>query len=193
MTDAFNDREAWLTEAANVILDDVLMPIAPHGLERPPFRVSVGWPKGSRGGKTVAQCFKRSVSDDGVNEIFVSPEYVDHGTVLGALTHELIHAIDDCEHGHRGPFAAMARAAGLEGPLTATKPGVVLGCQLDDLAELLGPYPHGKMTGGRRKQATRQRKCECGECGAIWRASATWAAQFVACPCCQSDSIHCDV
>ena len=185
----FDTREAYLTEASALILDEILMPISP-GAERPPLRISVGWPKGSRGGKVVAQCFKRRVSADGVNEIFVTPEIDDPVTVLEALVHEIIHAIDDCESGHRNYFARTARKAGLVGKLTATKAGDALAATLREYSELLGAYPHHRMDTdkGRQRQTTRMLKIKCGGCGFTARASAKWIEEMpstAVCPVCE--------
>ncbi len=75
MNALFPTREAYLTEAANLIPDDLLMGIVEKKYEyaRPNFRVSVGFPKHSRGGKAIASCFSTEASSDGVNEIFINP------------------------------------------------------------------------------------------------------------------------
>src|SRR3954470_1817834 len=100
-------RELWLERAVLA-----LQPLfAEHDITLPAVRVSVGWP--SRGGtgttkRVIGQCWKGMVAADGVQQIFLSPVLDDVSKVLETLVHELIHAVDDCESGHRGAFAKMA-------------------------------------------------------------------------------------
>ena len=169
---AIPDREAWLTEAAGLILSDIVLPAA-YMTDEPPFRVSVGFPTG-RQSKAIAACYKRQVSDDGTNELFVSPECADSMQVLAALVHELIHACDDCESGHRNFFARTARRAGLTGPLTATEAGPQLATTLAQFVLLLGHIPHAAMHLNKRtnKQTTRMLKVSCTDaetCGFSFR------------------------
>lgn len=192
MTASLDTREAWLTEAAAIILDGIIMPHAANsGLRHPPVRITVGWPKGSRGGKkAIGQCFVRAASTDGVNEIFISPEIDEPMVILPVLVHELIHALLDCADGHRGRFATYAKACGLTGPMTATKAGVSLSAQLAELAGALGGFPHARMDvdSHRRIAGTRQLKVSCGHCGFVARTSLMqvmrWADGDRVCPVC---------
>jgi hypothetical protein len=186
----FETREQYLTEASNLILDDLLMPLCAEK-ERPQFRISIGFPKHTRGGKAVAVCFNRASSTDGVNEIFINPEIDEPIQVLEANVHELIHAIDDCVSGHKGFFARVAREAGLAGPLTATVADNNLKSTLEGYIALLGDFPHHKMNteAGRKKDGTRQRKVECTDCGFLFRTSGKQISRIrhdAACPCCDS-------
>jgi hypothetical protein len=192
----FDTRESYLQEAANLILDELIMPaVAAKGFEypRPAFRISVGWPKHSRGGKAVAQCFTREASTDGRNEIFVTPEIDDPVRVMDAVAHELIHAVDDCASGHRNFFAAVARAIGLEGPLTATEAGPELAGKLSEIAGLLGGFPHHRMDIGKSHKpgGTRLVKVECSDCGFHFRTSQKQIDLIPAdhaCPACAAPS-----
>lgn len=185
------DREGWLIEAAGFILDDIF---APAGIDRPEraFRVSVGFPsnRGNKNGKVIASCWKAAASADGANEIFVSPTESDSVKILASLVHELVHYVDDCEHGHRGPFASMARSVGLAGPLTATTAGAALADKLAEIVETLGPIPHAKLDPGKsgvKKQGTRMLKVECTACGFLFRATQTHIKRLRAnapCPGC---------
>jgi hypothetical protein len=175
----FDDREAWLTEAANLMLDDILMPAVErkgYTYERPKFRISIVFPKHSRGGKAIAVCFAKAASTDGVNEIFINPEIDEPTRVLDAMAHELIHAVDDCQSGHRNFFAKLAREIGLEGPFTATYAGEDLRGVLESYSVLLGEFPHSRMNTSKvhKKDGTRQRKVTCDheECGFLFRTSA---------------------
>jgi hypothetical protein len=163
-------REAWLEEAVGR-LGELFHDI---NIEIPPVRVSIGWP--SKGGlstrnRTVGQCWKASVSTDGVPQIFISPTLDQVDVILGTLVHELIHAWDDCESGHKGKFAAAARKVGLEGKLTAThvSEGSDLYHRLQGVSEGLGKFPHAalvmeELTEQRPKQTTRMIKLVTPEC-----------------------------
>lgn len=137
-------REAWLHAAI-----DALRPrFAEVGLPLPAkVHVSVGFGYGAKRESAVVlgQCWARRASEDGVNHIFISPELDDTARVLDVLMHELIHAADDCAHGHRGAFAEAATRLGLEGPMTATTASVTLAAEMITLADSLGDYPHGRL------------------------------------------------
>ena len=189
------DREAWLTEACALILDQELMPIAEKmGLERPPFRVSVGWPKGSRAGrKAIAQCWSRKQSDDGVNEIFVTPECDDIPEIMHTLQHELIHAILDNADGHRGRFRSIALASGLTGQMTSTTASEALAVRLAELADVLGEFPHATLNDAlRKRQGTRMKKLQCGACGFTARTTQKWLDRLesqATCPVCEAKAL----
>lgn len=196
----FDDREAWLTEAANLILDDVVMPHCSEK-ERPNFRISVGFPKHSRGGKAIAVCFVKEASSDGVNEIFINPEIDDVIRVMDCITHELIHAVDNRQSGHKGFFARVARACDLQGPLTDTTAGQTLKDTLEGFEALLGDFPHAKMTTDKvhKKDGTRQLKvwCDNDECGFLFRTSGKQQAKLgmrhsSLCPACSKGSLTWD-
>ena len=189
----FTDREAWLTEASNLILDDLIMSECPE-FPRPEFRISIGYPKNSRGGKAIAVCFKKEASTDGVNEIFINPEIDDPVVVLESVSHELIHAVDNCESGHRNFFARVARKIGLAGKFTSTFAGEELKAVLESYSVLLGEFPHSKMEMDKvhKKDSTRQLKVECGFCGLIFRTSKKWLERLTSespCPCCGNHSL----
>jgi len=187
------DREAWLTEAATMIIDEHLMPIVGQlGLSpsEAPWRVSVGFPPRTRGTRVLAVCTASKASSSGHNEIFVTPSLDDSLEILSALTHELIHQLDDCQSGHRGFFAAVARAAGLEGKLTSTYAGEDLEAYLNTLIDVLGPIPHSSLNldQAKKKQPTRMLKVTCGSCGFHFRTSERQLAKLdmdhAPCPAC---------
>jgi hypothetical protein len=154
--------------------------------------VSVGWPKGSR--KAIAQCWKRQQSEAGVNEIFITPELNDSTEVLAALTHELIHAMDDCASGHKGAFASLAKAIGFEAPLTELHPSDDLTAALQLFVDEHGDIPHAKLSGSaKKKQTTRMLKIECGNCGFKANTTKKWIDQMVwpaLCPLCNCQTLH---
>ena len=179
-------REQWLTGAVAALtprFEDL-------GLTVPPVRVSVGWP-GGRGKKNsvIGQCWSTKASADGVAQLFISPVLDDPVQVLATLMHELVHAVDDNEHGHRGPFIRTARGLGLVGRPTATVASEELALELADLAKGLGEYPHAKLTtleGGPKKQTTRMLKVACPGTGYTVRMTRKWIDEvgLPTCPCC---------
>jgi hypothetical protein len=197
-TPTFQTREAYLTEAANLMLDDLIMPVVEastlYNYDRPNFRISVGFPKHSRGGKAIAVCFAQAASSDSVNEIFINPEIDTPLDVMQAMAHELCHAMDDCVSGHQNFFAFVARKIGLEGKLTETFAGSVLHSTLKEYEVLLGAFPHHKMVMDKthKKDSTRQLKVECfnTDCNFLFRTSAKQMSKLgesgtATCPACQ--------
>lgn len=194
MAQQFKTREEYLTRAAETLASGIILDAVNdlgYDYEVPNFRISVGFPPGSRAkNKALAVCFPRDVSTDGVNEIFVTPERDEPVEVLADVAHELIHAFDNCESGHRGFFAHVARHIGLVGKLTATTAGPELKAELEALVALQGDYPHHRMeTSKIKKDGTRQLKVECSDCGCIFRTSRKWMDRVEHCPACTSPNI----
>jgi hypothetical protein len=185
-------REQWLQEAVNLVDACVF---TPHDIKVPQVRVSVGWP--SRGGtanakRVIGQCWKGMVAADGIHHVFLSPMLGAKMEMLETLVHELIHAIDDCESGHKGNvkngtgFAGMARKVGLVGKLTATSAGEELMLTLAKIADQLGDFDHSPLrpTAGVPKQSTRMLKVECPEDGYTIRTTQKWIDMGLpSCPC----------
>jgi len=166
-------REQWL-EKATKLLDQKVFNEA--GLQVPhDVKISCGWPvSGGASVKqaTIGQCFARSASAAGVNEIFISPKLDDTSRVLDVLIHELIHAIDDCQNGHKAPFKRMALAVGLTGKMTATTASDELQERLNVLMSELGEYPHNALDYSKaKKQNTRMLKVHCTSCDFAFRAN----------------------
>jgi len=188
MTTTYNTREEWLVAAVAA-----LSPLyAELGEELPAVRVSVGWPGGSgRKNSVIGQCWATKQSADNVAQVFISPVLDDAARVLDVLAHELVHAIDDCQSGHKGRFAKIAKGLGLTGKMTATVAGDELKARLDEIAAELGAYPHAKLSAGGgadspKKQGTRMLKVECAEgSGYVVRMTRKWIDEFGAptCPC----------
>ncbi|AWY06679.1 SprT-like protease [Microbacterium phage Zeta1847] len=182
----FSTREEWLTAAI-----EALRPIfAAAGAELPAVRVSVGWPGGAgRKNSVIGQCWATAASSDKVAQLFISPVLDDAVRVLDVLVHELVHAVDDCQSGHKGAFAKLAKAVGLEGKMTATVAGDELKAKLEAIAAELGAYPHAAIIpalSGVKKQSTRMLKVECTEgSGYIVRMTRKWLDEFgePSCPC----------
>ena len=160
-------REQWLIDAVNLLKED----FKTIGKTVPAVRVSVGFP--SKGGvarrkRTIGECWPRKASSDGVNQMFFNPTEADSIEVLGTLVHELIHAVDDCANGHKGPFKQMALAIGLEGKMTSTTTGPALKARFEEIVKELGEIPHAKLNASsRKKQGTRMKKIQCLDCETI--------------------------
>lgn len=193
-TKVFETREAWL-EAAVAALRPLFEEKA--GVTVPTVRVSVGF-AGGRGRKntTIGQCWPTVLSGDKVAQVFVSPVLEDVEQILATLVHELVHAADDCESGHKGEFTRIARAVGLEGKLTATHAGDDLKETLGEIhSKVLGKFPHAALSAGDgadgpKKQGTRMLKTICvaadeGEEVYTVRMTRKWLDTYGApiCPC----------
>lgn len=170
-------REEWLIEASKAVTPLLVE----AGAEVPKFRVSVGFPKSGK--NAIGQCWTQGSSADGLNQLFIHPQLGDDiPFMVAVLIHEMIHAADNCENGHKGRFREIARGVGLEGKLTATVPGGSLRARITEALEGhgLGAYPHGVLDtlagskAGPKPQKNRQRKVECYTCGYIARVSKKW-------------------
>lgn len=188
-------REAWLEEGYRCHLAALLVKAAADaGLryKAPSIRVTCGWPsRGAMpGGKKtrIGECWSPSAAADDVAQVFISPLIEKPLEALDILIHEAIHALVGTEAGHKGPFAAVARAVGLEGKLTATVAGDDLRAKLEAIAAKLGDYPHVKLNpalSGLKHQKNRHIKAECpvDGCGYLVRMSRKLAAER-GCPFC---------
>lgn len=189
--ESYVTRESWLLAGV-----DKLRPIfAEVGCEIPAIRVSCGWP-GGRGKKaqTIGECWPTVLAEDGVVQSFISPVLDEPVQVLECLTHEVVHAVDDCKNGHKAPFKKIATGVGLTGKMTATVAGEELKAKLKVIAAQLGPYPHAKL---RRPQAGKGGKTQknrnllwaCPDTGFKVRTAQsnvdTWGAPL--CPCHKRD------
>ncbi len=188
MTKQIN-REQWLQHAAQIIRKDAKS----KGIEIPQVKVSCSWPGGGSAKKRIGECWQRKASKAGVNEIFISPKIADSGKVISILTHELAHAVDDCQSGHKAPFVAIATKMGLEGK--PTQMGLTEALKATMTAAMTakhGEFPHevlDKTCAPTKAQTARMLKVECEECGAVWRMSAKHAVNATSCPCCQCTDI----
>lgn len=179
------NRETYLNQAVT----ELSVLFQAQGYALPQVNVSCSWPGGGSARKRIGECWPTNASEAKINEIFISPTIADAVKAMDILTHELIHAYDNCEHGHRKEFTAIMRVIGLEGKPTATKAGQRLHGELVVIADKLGIYPHSKLEPKAAKQKSRQLKAECDNCGAVWRMSKQWLDQAKTCPCCQSTVI----
>lgn len=180
-----NSRESWLLEAVEIMREW----FQEHDSAIPDkVRVSVGFAKGQRK-STIGVCYASRAASDGVHQLFMSPVMDEPVKVLATLLHELVHAADDCKSGHRGEFARLARALGLEGKLTATVPGDALTLRLKDVAGKLGEYAHAALNPLEMGpvQKTRMIKIHAPKevcCGMILRTTEKWLTEvgYPSCP-----------
>lgn len=155
------------------------------------LRISCGWPSSralasaSSKSRTIGQCWPLELSADGTAEVFISPAIADTAQVAHVLTHELIHAADNCANGHKAKFRKIALRLGLTGKMTATTAGPELAERLNALCKPLGNYPHARLDLSKvKKQGTRMLKLECPECGYTVRTTQKWLdIGAPVCPC----------
>lgn len=186
----FETREQWL-QAGVAILNAKVFRAA--DLNAPAdAKVCCSWPGGGSRQKAIGECWPRGLSKAKVNEMFISPKIDSPVEALAVLSHEMVHAIDDCKNGHKAPFAKMARAIGLEGKMKATVPGEALTETLRGIAAELGAYPHQALNlNGRKKQSTRLIKCACPECDYTVRVAQKWID--IGTPICPVDEVPMEV
>jgi hypothetical protein len=129
----------------------------------------------------VGECWSAECSADGTFEIFIVPTEGETSRIAGILAHELVHAAVGLEAKHGKPFKRVALAIGLEGRMTATTEGPRFLEAVKPILDAVGPFPHARLTddplarsSAPKKQAGRQLKCECTECGYIARTTAKW-------------------
>ena len=175
------NRESWLLQALPTLAELIS---GRTGHQVPATYLSIGWPKGARGGKggrTIGQCWPGCRSADGSPHVFISPELSDAGVVLATLLHELVHAaVEDNGQpepkpkpgtprpkpvGHKGEFVAVAKAIGLLKPWTATTAGPELGAKLADLLVSIGPYPHAALSDKLKPKPGSRLRLWCCPCG----------------------------
>lgn len=191
----FETREQWLMAAVKLLTPD----FAAIGHTVPEVRVSVGWP-GGRGKKNGVrgQCWSPSAATDKVQQIFISPALVEPIRVLTTLTHELCHAIDKCEHGHKKEFVAIAKPIGcMAGKAISSEATPELAARLAKIVAAIGDYPHAELRDGMGKpgekpQKGRQLLCECDLCEYKCRASRMQIDRLGTpiCPGCKNPTIE---
>jgi len=150
-------------------------------------RMSVGFTSRGQRSKAIGECWNCTCSEDGTFEIFVVPGLETVEDIAATLTHELIHAAVGLDQKHGGNFRRVAIALGLEGKMTATTAGDKWREWAQPILDELGPMPGAKLSGqssAKPKQGTRMLKCECPECGFIFRAAGKWVCegQELRCP-----------
>lgn len=200
--------EEWLREASERLHTEVFTPVYVQAFETdapamPDFRISRGFPRGSR--KAIGQCWSTTASTDGHTEMFISPvlscaNQEDATHLLQVVAHEMVHMLVGPEHGHKAPFARVARAIGLEGKLTATTAGEAFKGMVEPMLADMPAYPAAAMSPmdlDKKKQKTYLLKVTCTdeECGTVLRltqkvvdkgAERNGEDSPLCCPVCQS-------
>lgn len=186
-------REQWLNAAADDILTKYREVFEEHfgdkGIDHlRHLKVSTGFP--SRGGLTtvIGQCWKSKAAEDGAtHHIFINPRLTDVTEVVATLAHEMVHAADDGENKHKGPFTKAVRGLGLEGKPTATFAGKDFAEYAQGIDARIGTYSHVglvPLSGDVKKQGTRMLKLEAPCCGYVARTTQKWIdVGMPSCPC----------
>ena len=158
-----NVREIWLQKAVELI-----SPIFKNkGYTIPKVQVSCGFPSTGNKSKHVGQCWGKSSTSDGTNQLFITPILDEPVQVLDTLVHELVHAVDDCMHHHGPEFKKIATDVGLQGLMREASAGPWLLEQLTAISRQLGKYPHSKINlahSSSKKTGPRPR-AKCKKCG----------------------------
>lgn len=181
--EVYGAREKWLQDAAQRIVTHYHDVFNEHfgqdgGKQLAKIRVSTGFPsRRGENGKVIGQCWNSKVSKDQSHHIFINPLLEDPVRVVATLAHELVHAADDGEHGHKGVFTKAVRGLGLEGKPTATFAGPEFAKWVrNEVVSALGKYPHVALTPTvtTKTQKTYMLKIECPACHCVVRMTQKW-------------------
>jgi hypothetical protein len=156
-------REEWLMRAV-AHLEPVFQR---GGYQIPKVKVSIGFPSTGAKGRHLGQCWGSKASEDGINQIFIAPNQSDPVEVLDTLTHELVHAVDDCKSGHGEGFKKIATDVGLIGPMRSAGAGQQLKQDLIKIAQALGHFPHARLliARGASRAGIKRPGAKCAKCG----------------------------
>lgn len=168
----YRTSEEWLKQAVEAL--------RPHfrraGHEIPALRASVGWTSVGAHGRRIGECWSTRSSSDGMNTIFINTSLVNSMHILDVLAHELVHAVDDCQHKHGREFAKIAKSVGLQGPpWRSACSDVPLLEILHGIALDLGHHPYGVIQPS--SSSTREMnsgRVVCPKCGFTCRTLAGW-------------------
>lgn len=192
MTVKYETREEWLNAAAHEIATKFSEVFTKHfgaaGWEHlQHLKASTGFPSREGLTKRIGECWKSAAAEDQTtHHIFINPRLTDVVMVIATLAHEMVHAADDGENKHKGPFLRAVRDLGLEGKATATVAGPEFAEWAHSLDKALGDYPHTALVPlmVEKKQSTRMLKLEAPCCGYIVRTTKKWLEEegFPSCP-----------
>jgi hypothetical protein len=178
------NREQWLNDMTTAHVWPLL---TAHGASVPTlWRVSVGFPKGSRGGrKSIGQCWPEQSSSDASREMFISPT-LEAFAAVEVLVHEVIHCALNNKGGHRGAFKRIAVSCGLIGKMTATSAGPELAAKITEWLAASPAYPHAAMIENpdAKKPGSRLLKVNCEACGYTVRVTQKWVDVGLPTCCC---------
>lgn len=182
-------REEWLDQVCQLLSDHVFKPV---GYTIPKVKLSVGFPSKnatSTKKRTIGQCWKAECSEDRVNQIFCSPVLNNSYEMADVLCHELVHAVDNCENGHKAVFKRICKDIGLtKGKATSASAGPELFLKIGSILRVVGPIPHsGLLASSIKKQTTRMIKVVCPDCGYTLRTTAQWLDVGLPICCCGTE------
>jgi len=170
----FTTREEWLVFVAN----ELRPYYKAHDCEIPAdVRFAIGFTSTGYRSNRIGECWSPKASGDKHIEILIKPTESKPEQVAGILAHELIHAWDRCENGHKTPFKHAMKRLGFEGKATQAMPGAdMMAKVIAPILKKAGPLPHAALAAFKmkKKQTTRLLKCECAECGYTVRVTAKW-------------------
>jgi hypothetical protein len=193
---ALLNREAWLNEIGaklTPVIEEAAGLVYGDKRKMPKWTATVGFP--SRGAlslkkRVIGQCWPGMKGKDGGHQLFISPVIHENIEVVATMAHEMVHAIDNCEHHHKGPFVRMVKAIGLIGKPTATEAG-------PEFIELIKPFikevkkfPHTPIVANPKfkAQTTRLLKVNCEQCGYVVRVTKKWVEE-AGTPICPTDKV----
>lgn len=157
-----HNREEWLRQAIEAVTPIFLA----KGFVVPPCHVSCGFTSTGDKSGHIGQCWSTQSSEDKVNQIFISPVLSASFHVLDTLVHELVHAVDDCQHKHGKAFKKIALKIGMVGPMRSASAGPDLKIKLMQIATELGDYPHARLALSAKRVAYKPRpRARCKQCG----------------------------
>ncbi len=176
-------RELWVS----AIVDSMRPEFARRGYPLPEkVRATIAFTSKGWRGKRRGECWSPDMSGDGATEVMVCLREKDAIHIGNILTHELVHAAQFLEaknegkkvkNGHDRRFKKIADAMDItvgKGTHALGDPKGAWGEWAIPLIEAAGPMPHSAIAehvAKEKKQTTRMLKCECPDCGAIWRTS----------------------
>ena len=178
-----NQREAYLVKATVIFRKEWKK----LGVEVPgDVQVSCGFPGGGSVFKRIGECWPRSRSAAGVNQVFINPTQSQQKLVLGILGHELLHAADDCKSMHGGVFTKNSKLVGFGGGKHSLPDSEAAKALIQVISTKLGAYPHAALNAVKPKQkkADGLQKYECADCGDVLYSTVKKVEMFGA-PCCR--------
>ena len=154
-------KEKWLGNA----VAEISKYFSQRGYQVPPVNVSIGFTSYGRRSSTVGECWPKKAASDKRNVIFINPNHRDSEGIISTLIHEMVHAVDDCEHRHGLEFKRIATDVGLTGKMRSTVPGDELSDYISRLINKLGKYPESFLDVVSVPRASRQTaKAKCPSC-----------------------------
>lgn len=178
-------REGWLLDATARLADCLFKPL---GHDVPEVMVSIGFARADSHRNVIGQCWPRSRAADQRNQIFIAPTLSAY-EAIDTLAHELIHAVDDCQHKHGKEFKKLALALGMQGPMRSAAAGPALKARLEAMLSELPPYPHAPLQIPKKPlKINRSYKALCEQCG--YRLTVPKRFLHLGAPICPADNVQ---